>query len=68
MDYEGKVTQQDRILGLLKDGCYHSGLEFTRLTRPVLSYTKRISELRRLGHNISGKKILNVHWYRLEEK
>ena len=47
MDEKSKrVTQCERILGILKDGFWHSGLEFVTLSRPILSYTRRIHELR----------------------
>lgn len=47
-----KASQCRRVLELLADGNWHSGLEFTRLPRPILSYTRRITDLRRMGHNI----------------
>ena len=47
-----KENQTERILKLLGDGGWHTGLEFTRLQQPILSYTRRITELRRAGHVI----------------
>ena len=47
-----KASQCRRVLELLADGRWHTGLEFTRLPRPILSYTRRIHELRKDGHDI----------------
>ena len=61
-------TQCDRILWLLGDGNWHTGLEFTRLSRPILSDTRRIFELRREGHEIVRERINGLWRYRLEER
>ena len=47
-----RKSQADRVLDILTDGFAHSGLEFTQLSRPILSYTRRIFELRQRGHII----------------
>ena len=44
-------TQQQRILNLLRGGNWYSARDLSRATE-VLCYTKRISELRKAGHNI----------------
>lgn len=59
-----RVTQCDRILGYLLDYEWHSSLEFVRMARPILSYTRRIHELRK-HHSIEGKEVGNIHYYRL---
>ena len=60
MDKAKRITQAERVLAWLRfrseNGMWVSGLEFTNLARPVLSYTKRISELRRLGHAIEKRR------------
>lgn len=61
-----RVTQSDRILGyLMARNDWVSSLTFVQLKRPILSYTRRIHELRKAGHNIEGKDVGNIHFYRL---
>jgi len=60
-----RITQSERILGILMDGFWHSGLEFTRLGRPILSYTRRIFELRQMGHIILLERKDGLLKYRL---
>ena len=67
MDKASKITQADRILGILQDGEWHSSLTFARLDRPILSWTRRIFELRQRGHVIAGRDVGNIHFYRLVE-
>ena len=63
-----RKTQAGRILWLLGDGNWHTGLEFTRLAHPILSYTRRICELRQAGHNITKRYIGGLWRYKLEER
>jgi Helix-turn-helix domain len=63
-----KKSQCERILWVLGDGNWHTGLEFTRLSSPILSYTRRIFELRRDGHNIIRERINGLWRYKLEER
>lgn len=60
-----KINQADRILGILSDGFWHSALEFTQLSRPILSWTRRIFELRQRGHVIERERRNNIWKYRL---
>jgi len=60
-----KITQAERIHGYLMDYNWHSGLEFVRLSRPILSYTKIIAILRKQGEQIEGKDVGKIHFYRL---
>jgi hypothetical protein len=63
-----KKSQCERILWVLGDGNWHTGLEFTRLSSPILSYTRRIFELRRDGHSIIRERINGLWRYKLEER
>ena len=60
-----KINQTDRILGILSDGFFHSALEFTQLNRPILSWTRRIFELRKRGHVIEKERRNGIWKYRL---
>ena len=62
---QARLNQVDRILIVLMDGEWHTGLEFTQLQRPILSYTRRIFELRKKYDIEIERK--NGHWaYRLK--
>jgi len=63
-----KIGQADRILGILQDGKWHTGLQFVRLARPILCYTKRISELRREGWDIQIERREGLWRYQLKDK
>jgi len=66
MDEKSKrVTQQDRVLRILEVGGWWTGLDFVQLKRPILSYTKIISELRRQGYPIERERRGGVWKYRL---
>jgi len=61
-----RKTQNERLLNLLCDGQWHSGLEFVNMQPPILSYTRRIHELReREGFIIEGEKHQHYWRYRL---
>jgi len=63
-----RMTQAERVLGQFKywKNYWLSGLHFTRLGRPILCYTKRLSELRAAGHNIEKRWNHKGYWeYRL---
>jgi hypothetical protein len=59
-------TQKERVLEILKDGFWHTSLEFCQLARPILKASTRISELRRDGHKILCEVRGNYYKYKLE--
>ena len=66
IEVQRRITQANRILGILSDGFWHSGLEFVQLSRPILSYTRRIHELReREGYVIEKERRNGIWKYRL---
>jgi len=61
-----KASQAQRVLGILRDGFWHSGLDFVQLSRPILSYTKIIAILRHEeGFPIEKERRNGIWKYRL---
>ncbi|MBQ9621218.1 MAG: hypothetical protein IJR41_04705 [Atopobiaceae bacterium] len=51
-----RKTQTQRVLALLENGETITSLEAARMGHPIMDLPKRISELRRAGYVISGKR------------
>lgn len=70
LDAPAKVPVRDRILAVLQDGRWHSGLEFVNGDHNFycLSYSQRVGELRREGHSITAHHTGGVASYRLDSK
>ena len=49
-------TQYERVLAILESGETLTSLDAARLSRPIMDLPKRISELRRDGYQIVGKR------------
>ena len=60
-----RINQTQRVLCYLQDGEWHTGLEFTRFTHPIMSYTRRIFELRQAGYVIIRERRDGLWKYRL---
>ena len=60
-------TQKERILEVLKDGAWHSSLDFVYLNPPILRGGARIFELRADGHNITTEVLDGVYKFKLEK-
>lgn len=68
-----KITQTDKILEVLKDGRYHSSLEF-RNEHFIMQPATRIFELKEEGHKIDtammpcikgNQESAKIAWYKL---
>lgn len=70
--YKENITQEDRILTILKDakGGYVDGMSFLRLKSPITQYHARIWGLQKKGFEIEGRYIQGKNWkeYRLIKK
>jgi len=66
-DAPRKVRVQDRILDSLRDGRWHSGLEWVNGDHGFycLSYSQRIGDLKREGHDIEARHNGGVASYRI---
>jgi len=58
MDRAKRVTQAERVLAILFDGDWHTGLELALGNgAPILSHTRRVHELRKAGHEIDIQRV-----------
>jgi hypothetical protein len=60
-----RINQASRVLDILQDGEWHSALDFAQLSRPILSWTRRIFELRQAGHVIERERRNGIWKYKL---